>query len=295
MTDQPVPTPSPKIAVIVPHYNDPVRLQACLTALAPQAAARPEAEIVVVDNDSPCDMAALAADNGFARFVTEPRKGAAAARNRGMAETTAPRVAFLDSDCIPAEDWLDTALRLAGSADLVGGRVDTFDETPPPRSGAEAFEAVFAFQQKFYVEKRGFSVTANLLTSRAVFDDVGPMVVGRAEDVDWCHRARARGYKLVYADDLVVRHPTRQDWPALRRKLRRTTDELFHQNGTGPLRRLAWAGRAVAVLGSAAVHAPRVCTAPQLSTIERRRGLATLLRQRATRCGWMLRQAATGR
>lgn len=294
-TDGPV--DGPLLAVIVPHYDDVARLATCLGALAPQlAAAGPRVEAVVADNATPGGLAALAAAHPGIRFVTEPTRGAAAARNRGVAETTAPGLAFLDSDCVPAPDWLATALRLAGAARVTGGRVDTFDETPPPRSGAEAFETVFAFHQRDYIARKGFSVTANLLTSRAVFDAVGPLVVGLSEDMDWCFRATAKGYPPVYADDLVVAHPTRPDWPALARKWRRTTAEGFQLNGTSGAARAKWALRALAVLASGPAHLPKLLASPKLSGPgERARGAATLLRLRAARAGWMLAQAATGR
>lgn len=285
----------PRLAVIVPHYNDLARLGTCLAALAPQLAGRGDVEAVVVDNDSPVDVAGLVAGFPGMRLVTEPARGAAAARNRGVAETTAPYLAFLDSDCVPAPDWLATALGLAGTAPVIGGRVDTFDETPPPRSGAEAFETVFAFHQKRYVEEMGFSVTANLLTSRAVFEDVGPLVVGLSEDMDWCRRATARGHALVYADALSVAHPTRQDWPALVRKWRRTTTEMFHLNGTGPAARGRWLIRAGAVLISGPAHLPKVLGSEKLASgTERRRAALMLLRLRGLRGLWMIRQALTG-
>ena len=88
----------------------------------------------------------------------ETEKGAAVARNRGVAETTAPRLFFIDADCIPAPDWLAVGREVAVRADLIGGRVDVFDETPAPRSGAEAFETVFAFNFRKYIEVQGFSV-----------------------------------------------------------------------------------------------------------------------------------------
>jgi GT2 family glycosyltransferase len=286
---------TPALAVIIPHYNDPERLGRCLEALTPQLASRPEVEAVVVDNNSPCDLTPLQAAYPRMRFVTEPAKGAAAARNRGVVETTAPCLAFLDSDCVPAPDWLDSALRLSGQAGLTGGRVDTFDETPAPRSGAEAFETVFAFHQRVYVEQKGFSVTANLLTSRTVFEDVGPMIVGLSEDVDWCQRATAKGYSLVYADDLVTSHPTRQDWPALAKKWHRTTLEGFHLNGTSPAARAKWVLRAGIVLASGAAHLPKILKSPKLdSGLERWRGALTLLRLRSARAGWMLAQALRG-
>ncbi|WP_108258482.1 glycosyltransferase family 2 protein [Mangrovicoccus ximenensis] len=295
MTDSSPATP-PELAVVIPHYNDLARLGKCLGALAPQAAdAGAAVEVVVVDNDSPADLGALKAGCPWARFVTESMKGAAAARNRGVAETSAPHLAFLDSDCVPGPDWLATARRLAGSADVIGGRIDTFDETPSPRSGAEAFETVFAFWQKSYIEEKGFSVTANLVTSRAVFERTGPMVVGLSEDMDWCFRARAKGHALVYRGELAVPHPTRQDWPALAKKWRRTTLEGFHRNGTSAAARSKWALRALAVAVSGPAHLPKVLGSQKLRDgTERRRAAVTLLRLRSARALWMVGQALRG-
>ena len=283
------------LAVIVPHYNDPARLELCLKTLAPQIADRPGTDCVVVDNASPCDLAPLRAAFPAVRWASEPRKGAAAARNRGVTETSAPYLAFLDCDCIPAADWVATAARLAGTADILGGRIETFDETSPPKSGAEAVETVFAFHQKTYIEKEGFSVTANLVTSRAVFEHVGPLKSGLSEDMDWCFRAGALGYRIVYADDLRVAHPTRRDWPALLKKLRRTNDERFYLYGTGARARVLWALRAVAVFAMAFLQAPKLFRDPRLAGGERWRGAVTLIASRGARATWMMQQAFLSR
>lgn len=285
----------PTAAVIIPHYNDTVRLGRCLAALAPQLdAAGPAVEVVVADNGSTEDLSALKAAHPGLRFLTEPTKGAAAARNAGVAATRAPWIFFLDADCIPDPDWLATALALGGTDEMIGGRIEIFDETPPPRSGAEAFETVFGFAQKDYVERKRFSVTANLLTTRRVFEATGPFRPLLAEDLDWCHRAGAAGYAIRYAPELAVSHPSRSDWTALERKWRRITSEGFHVNGTGLGARLKWAVRAGAVLASGIAHLPRVMTHPALNGLERRRAAATLLALRTRRCLWMLREAATG-
>lgn len=289
------------LAVIIPHYNDTARLQTCLEALAPQIAAqdRGAVELVVVDNGSTQDLgsvdALLAARFPGARLIYEPGKGAALARNRGVAETAALHLLFLDADCVPAPDWLATALDLAGPDQVVGGRIDVFDETPGPRSGAEAFETVFAFNQRRYVTRKGFSVTANLLTTRAVFDRTGDFINALSEDFDWCHRAVACGTPLVYEDRLAVAHPTRQDWTALRRKWRRLTEESFATHGTGAGARILWALKAAGVLVSGLVHLPRVLGHKRLSGVEKGRAAVTLLRLRTARAGWMLRQAIAGR
>jgi GT2 family glycosyltransferase len=288
-------TAPPGTAVVIPHYNDVTRLLRCLAALLPQTDAA--TEVVVVDNGSSDSLAPVRAAFPGLRIVAEPAKGAAAARNRGVAETAAPLLAFLDCDCLPAADWLAaarTALARRG-ADVVGGRVEVFDETAGPRSGAQAFEAVFAFDNRGYVERMGFSVTANLVTRRDVFAAVGPFRGGVSEDSDWCRRATARGFRLAYDAALRVGHPSRGDWPALRRKWRRLTAERFALDGGGARGRALWAARALLMPASVVAHAPRVLRHPALAAGERARALATLARLRLARMGWMLGQALRGR
>ncbi|MEI4233963.1 glycosyltransferase family 2 protein [Roseovarius sp. D22-M7] len=281
----------PEIAIIIPHYNDATRLARCLGALTENDLTG--CEVLVVDNSSTQSLDAVRARFSDIRIVTEPEKGAAAARNRGVAETTAPRLMFIDADCVPAPDWVAVGRAVMDRADLVGGRVEVFDETPPPRSGAEAFEAVFAFDFRHYIEVQGFSGTGNLVTRRDVFADVGPFRGGVSEDRDWSFRATARGYRLIYEDGLRVGHPSRADWPALRGKWRRITQEMFGQTGRGAAARLKWALKALMMPASAVVHLPRVLRSPRLSGgRERARAAATLIRLRLTRMVWMLRQAA---
>ncbi|MFN4157375.1 MAG: glycosyltransferase family 2 protein [Gemmobacter sp.] len=280
----------PDTAIIIPHYNDVTRLLRCLAALMPQVGAG--IEVVVVDNASTDSLGPVRAVYPGLRIVTEPAKGAANARNRGVAETTAPRLAFIDSDCLPASDWVQAIGLAAPKGDLVGGRVDVFDETPPPRSGAQAFETVFAFDFKTYVERKGFSGSGNLVTRRDVFEATGPFIHGLSEDLDWCRRATAKGFRLVYDDELRVSHPTRTDWPALARKWRRMTDEGFGVNGRTPLRRVIWAGKALLMPASIVAHTPRVLRHPALNGAgERGRALVTLARVRGVRLVWMLAQA----
>ncbi|KMK63842.1 putative glycosyltransferase [Puniceibacterium sp. IMCC21224] len=256
--------------------------------------ASPATGVVVVDNGSRQPLDALRAAHPQVTFLTEPRKGAAMARNRGVAATQAEQLFFLDCDCVPAPDWLANAHHLAakGTGDVIGGTITLFDETPAPRSGAEAFETVFAFDNRRYVQVRGFSVTANLLTTRRVFTAVGDFTPGLSEDLDWCHRATAAGFSLIHEDALRVAHPTRADWPALERKWRRLTQESWGLEGRGIAARLRWGLRGLAMTLSILAHAPRVLRSTALVRPgERRAALATLARLRLRRCGWMLRQA----
>lgn len=283
--------PAPDYAVIIPHFNDLERLERCLAALVVQDLSG--TEVVVADNASPVDMAPVQAAYPQVRFVTQPERGAAAARNKGVEVTTAPWLAFLDADCVPEPGWLARVREIAeGQGNSVtGGRITVFDETPAPRSGAEAFETVFAFDQARYIREAGFSVTANLVTSRAVFEAAGPMIVGLSEDVDWCRRATGTGAVLHYDPDLVVSHPTRSDWPALRKKWRRMTEEGFGLAGQGASGRVKWLGKALLMPASVVAHLLRVLRHGDLTPKEKARAAGTLFRIRLQRMVWMVAQA----
>lgn len=288
----PAPAPAPEIAVVIPHYNDLVRLDRCLAVLT--AGDLTGTEIVVADNASTVALDTIMARYPAVRFVTETRKGAGHARNAGVAATTAPILAFTDSDCLPAADWLAMARQTGRrrDGDIWGGRIDVFDETPPPRSGAEAFEAVFAFDWKNYIEKKGFTVTANAVTRRDVFDSTGPFQAVVTEDKEWCLRAAAKGWRVRAAPEMRVGHPSRADWPALRRKWERTTRETYELEGGSKLR---WALKALAMPVSALAHLPRLLLSKRLAgPRERLAGAGVLVRLRWLRMLWMLRQA-TGR
>lgn len=282
--------PLQQAAVIIPHYNDVTRLRLCLRELAKNDLNA--VDVIVVDNGSTVPLDGVQSEFPDIRFIVEREKGAAAARNRGIAESSAPLLLFIDADCVPDHDWVSVARQVAPLADLTGGRVSVFDETPPPRSGAEAFEAVFAFDFKTYVEKKGFSGAGNLVTRRDVFDAIGGFTNGVSEDREWTMRAVARGYSLAYQDNLRVSHPSRQNWPALRHKWRRMTEEMYQLNGTGAKDRLRWVLKALAMPLSAVAHVPKVLGSDVLNGPgEYLRAIIILFRIRLARMGWMLRQS----
>ena len=272
----------PEISVIVPHYNDLDALNACLNSLEKQTLERDRFEIVVCDNNSPLPPDRIAQVTGSrAQLVSESEKGAGPARNRAVTETQGKTLAFIDSDCIAEPEWLENGLIRLTDADIVGGKVRVFSLADKP-TGADLFEQIFAFDQKTYVEEKGFSVTANLFCARSTFDAVGPFRNGVSEDLEWCMRARRLGFGIAYADDAVVAHPSRPDWQSLRKKWERLTHEtyaLVRQEGTSTA---SWQMRQLAVAASALPHSAKVLST-SLSTSEKLRVLGTLWKIRLWR------------
>lgn len=284
---------APTHAIVIPHYNDLTRLRRCLDALLPQL--DDTVEVIVVDNNSDVDLAPIREEYQQIRLSIEPEAGAGPARNRGVAETTAPWLLFIDADCVPAPDWLAVGKRIARDDTVIGGRVDVFHETPPPKSGAEAFETVFAFKMAAYLTRDAFLGAGNLVTSRAVFEAVGGFRPAVSEDKDWSQRAARAGFTLDFDNDFAAGHPSRQDWTALRRKWRRLASEAFLLDAGGAKGRVRWVLKACAMPLSIFAHAPRVLRHPDLSGGEKLSALWTLVRLRCLRMGWMLGQVVTGK
>ncbi len=123
-----------KVTVVLPTHRRPEGVARALSGLAAQKGA-PAFDVVVVDNDSTPHAPPVLPAGLAGRVLHEPVLGAASARNRGIAEATAPLVAMLDDDVVPAPDWLVSlaAPVLAGTADLVGGKVVLDPSVPRPR------------------------------------------------------------------------------------------------------------------------------------------------------------------
>ncbi|HZG69448.1 MAG TPA: glycosyltransferase [Herpetosiphonaceae bacterium] len=289
-------TSLPSVSVIVPHFNALDDLDACLGSLQGQDYPPERVEIIVCDNGSPIAEAELTSRiAGRAKLVFESQKGAGPARNRAVSHATGDVLAFVDSDCIAQPGWLSKGVEALARGDLVGGGVRVFARSASP-TGAEVFEEIFAFNQRRYVEELGFSVTANLFCHRDVFEKVGPFLNGVSEDVEWCRRATMHGYKIVFARDALVAHPSRPDWPSLRQKWQRLLIEQFALvMQTGRVAgRAWWIVRQFAVAASVVPHSAKVLAATQFTWRQRARALGTLVRIRLWRAAYGLKMGLLG-
>jgi GT2 family glycosyltransferase len=291
---------APSLSVIIPHYQDLVRLDRCLEAVEAQSIGRRNFEIIVADNNSPVGPAAVEqCIRGRAQLVVVTNKGAGMARNGGVRVAKGEILAFTDSDCIPEPDWLAEGLKCLAHNDLVGGRMAVLVDDAAAMTPEEAFERIFAFDNEYYVKKLGFTVTANLICPRTLFDNVGEFAgASVAEDTQWCYRAKAAGYRIGYAPRSVVGHPARKSWDELLRKWRRMNTDNFGlatENGRG---RLRWFLRSLLLPASAVAHTPKALFGAGVDTFgQRLAALGVLYRLRLWRTGHsiqLLRRANAG-
>jgi glycosyltransferase involved in cell wall biosynthesis len=118
------------ITVVIPALNDAPMLRECLALLA--ASTRKADEIIVVDNASTDETAAVARDAG-ARVLTQPVRGIWPAASTGYDAARTDVIARLDADSRPPADWLariDAAFTNSPELDVITGPGDFYDGGP---------------------------------------------------------------------------------------------------------------------------------------------------------------------
>ena len=274
----------PRVSVIVPHYNDLSGLRRCHEALLAQTFPASNFEVIVADNNSSCGLEDVQRVAWSATVVAACEQGAGPARNVGVAISRGSVLAFLDSDCRPDPGWLAAGVASLDQFDFTGGQVVVFPQIINSPTPVEAFEMIFNFDFRRYIEVVGFTGTGNMFVRRHVFDQVGGFRSGISEDMDWSMRARRAGHRLGYVPGAIVCHPARQSWPELELRWTRLTAEHF---GLACERRMgitAFLLRGMMMPLSIVPHAAKILVSPRLlSTNSRLGALAILCRLRLWR------------
>jgi glycosyltransferase involved in cell wall biosynthesis len=283
----------PLISVIIPHLNQPDGLEACLSSLKSQTLEGSAFEVIVVDNGSTSLPRAVIDRYPGTLLLQELKPGPGPARNRGVEGASADILAFTDADCRAHPDWLNLALHALQDAPpetILGGDVQIWREPNTAITALQAYESVFAYRFKLYIQQRGFSGTGNLIARKSDFDRIGPFRgIEVAEDVEWGQRARAAGYTFRYVSGMIVFHPAR---PSLRELFVKWDRHIQHALNAES-HNLRWKGqwilRALAILLSPVVHWHQVVTSDRIhGTLPRAKAISVLIALRCYRAYRMI-------
>lgn len=220
--NQPFAQTPPFVSVVVPVFNDPVRIACCLDALLNQNYPRESYEIIVVDNGSTDETLDIIRRYPVRVLMETTMQSSYAARNTGIKVSKGEIIAFTDSDCIPVPEWISLGVHALTQqkADLASGNVRfTFSLE---KTGAEIFDSLTNMQIEQNITARNVSKTANLFVRSTVFEKVGlfPQDCQSGGDVAWTGLTTRTGCRLVYEHGAEVAHPARKLMALLKKQYR---------------------------------------------------------------------------
>jgi glycosyltransferase involved in cell wall biosynthesis len=194
----------PFTSVIIPAYNAADTIGECVESVLRLDYPRERVDVIVVDNGSTDETAAIVRRSRDIRVVHEPRRGPAAARNAGLRASDADVVAFIDADSTVDERWLRNLVAPLEhhSARLVGGSI----LSRRPCNYVERFgERIHDVRASTEVYWPPYVPTGNWAMRRvddARFDES----LRRCSDVDLSYRLFQAGYAFCFQPTAVVYH-----------------------------------------------------------------------------------------
>jgi GT2 family glycosyltransferase len=200
-------------SVVVPTYDSPQWLRRCLEGLAALKFPPDRFEVIISDDGSPSPLEPVLTpfrDRLGITLIRHPNAGPAAARNRGAAWARGSYLAFIDSDCVPAPEWLTAlASRFARTPDhlIGGGVVNALPENPFSTATQLITTYVYQYYDRRPHEDRFFN-SSNIAVPADRFRELGGFSesLRTAEDYDLCHRWQHAGHRMTYAPEALVYH-----------------------------------------------------------------------------------------
>jgi len=196
------------VSVIIPNRNGADTIGTCLAAA--RASHHGNFEIIVVDDGSEDHSIEVIERHPCKLVRLEQHGGAAQARNAGASHSRGRILFFTDADCLLQPDTLALAARtlaLEGPNAIVGG---TYTPAPHDRRFFSRFQSIFInyFETRHapaadYIATHALAMDASVFRcNRGFAEHVRPIL----EDVEFSHRLRRAGCRLVMNPAIQVRH-----------------------------------------------------------------------------------------
>ncbi len=201
-------TMSELISVVIPNYNGATTIGDCIRSVL--SSTYRNIEIIVVDDCSEDNSLEKIKDLPCKIIRLDRHSGASRARNVGVQHSRGSIIFFTDSDCLLLPDTLGLVyeeLKKYGPETIIGG---TYTPIPHDRGFFSTFQSVFInYSETKKALSPDYIPTHAMAIYKKTFNRIGgfredflPII----EDVEFSHRARKEGIRLIISPDIMVRH-----------------------------------------------------------------------------------------
>ncbi len=199
------------LSIIIPSYNNLNIITNCLDSILNQNS-HYKYEVIVVDSSDKDDYSQLPVKYPGLKLISlNKRTFPGTARNVGVQKARGKLIAFTDSDCIVASDWIDKILFEHGQRGriLISGSI----ENGTPQNYIGTSEYIIEFSD-FIPQKRSRLVdnipTCNFSIERELFMQIGQLAdVIKGSDTLFCYQVLDKEIPIMFVPSIKVYHQNR--------------------------------------------------------------------------------------
>lgn len=196
------------ISVIIPNYNKASTIGKCLEAAF--ASRYGKYEVIVVDDCSTDNSVEIIKSFPCTLLQLETHGGTSKARNTGALNSRGEILFFIDSDCLLQEDTLSSVNKAISGQDnssvIIGG---TYTRLPYDSGFFSTFQSIFINysetkrREPDYIASHAMAIDSGLFRKSEGFPE---KFLAMIEDVEFSHRMRRAGFKLIMSPQILVQH-----------------------------------------------------------------------------------------
>lgn len=208
------------ITVAIPTFKRNTYLQQCINAILQQTLL--PSEIIIVDNSPDKEAWSVYSKykgkkDTLIRYISEPKRGAAHARNTAIKKATYPHIAFIDDDCIAQKEWIYTchSLLQTHKNGVITGKVLPVEpvtlfglfEHYTTQNAFTAYNNTLSKSTK-YIDTKNCVIPKNVILDHNISFDPRFQII--FEDIDFSLQLLTAKIPIITNKEMVVYHQARQ-------------------------------------------------------------------------------------
>ena len=210
----------PFVSIIVTVKNEESYISNLFTSMASLDYPKDRVETIVVDGGSTDRTISIVSSYSWIKLITSQCSHSEGI-NIGVKNARGEIIACTDGDCILDKDWLKNIVKHFEANPIIGAVGGPY----LPSKQKELFAETFAYySQSWFPRTTGYTMnpfklgTGNVAFRRRLFDEIGwfdesigmgTSKIKGGNDNDFNFRIMDAGYKLFFADDVVIFHKFR--------------------------------------------------------------------------------------